>query len=192
MTMAGPGITRDRAMELLNTYIPQENLKRHCIASEAVMRMLAVRLDADQDTWGLAGLLHDLDYNETKDDMSKHGLVTASILEKQGVSNEIISAIKAHNAENTGFPRRYPIDFALTAGETITGLIVAVTLVYPDKKITSVRPRSIVKRMKEKGFARGVSREKILLCSEIGMEIGEFATLCLKAMTQVGIAIGLA
>jgi len=190
--MVGPGITRDRAMELLNMYLPQENLRRHCIASEAVMRRLANRMNADPDTWGLAGLLHDLDYNETKDDMARHGLITASILEEEGVPGEIIEAIKAHNSEYTGFPRRHPIDFALTAGETMTGLIVAVTLVYPDKKITSVRPRSIVKRIKEKGFARGVSREKILLCTKIGMEIDEFASLCLEAMTSVSSTLGLA
>lgn len=107
---------RDAALKLLADHIEQDNLMKHCLATEAVMRHLARRLGFDEHAWGLAGLLHDLDYHATKDDMARHGLRTAEILAGLGVSPDIIAAIKAHNAENLGLTRQAPIDFALTAG----------------------------------------------------------------------------
>lgn len=182
---------RDTALELLANHIEQDNLKKHCLATEAVMRHLARRLGFDEETWGLSGLLHDLDYNTTKDDMTRHGLITAAILTDQGMSPEIIGAIKAHNAEGLGLVRQTPIDFALTASETITGLIVAVTLVYPDKRIKSVKPSSVVKRMQEAHFARTVNREHILLCEKLGLDLPEFVQICLSAMAAIDTELGL-
>lgn len=185
------GLNREQALTLLDEHIDQDNLKKHCLATEAVMRHLARRLGYDEEVWGLAGLLHDLDYHETKDDMARHGLITAEILTRYGVSDEIIAAIKAHNAEGLGLDRCDPIDFALTAGETITGLIVAVTLVYPDKKIRTVKPSSVVKRMKEAHFARTVNREHILLCEKVGLSLSDFVQICLEAMAGIDTDIGL-
>ena len=124
--------------------------------------------------------------------MARHGLVTAGILEGLGVNREIIAAIKAHNADNLGLIRTTPIDFALTAGETITGLIVAVALVYPDKRLKSVKPSSVIKRMKEAHFARTVNREHILLCEKLGLDLPEFVQVSLSAMAAIDNDLGLA
>ena len=155
------------------------------------MRALARRLGQDEDKWGLAGLLHDLDYDLTKDDPASHGLKTAEWLRDLGVDEEIVQAILAHNAEALGLSRATQFDLALTAAETMTGMVVATTLVYPDKKIRSVKPKSIIKRMKEKQFARGANREMILLCEEIGIPLADFAALSLEAMSQIDQEIGL-
>lgn len=192
MEMSEKPLNREQALELLDRYVMQDNLKKHCLATEAVMRHLARRLGYDEETWALAGLLHDLDYDETKDDMARHGLITAEILARHGVSAEIIAAIQAHNAEGLGIERHTPLDYALTAGETITGLIVAVALVYPDKRLQSVKPSSIVKRMKEMHFARTVNRSHILLCEQLGLALPDFVQICLNAMTGIDTELGLA
>jgi len=117
--------------------------------------------------------------------------VTETILKEAGVSAEVIEAIKSHNAESLGIQRTDPFHFALTAAENLTGLIVATALVQPDKKISQVKTKSVVKRMKEKGFARSVSREGILLCEEIGVPLDEFVTVSLKAMGSIAGELGL-
>ena len=149
------------ARELMQAHISDAGLRKHCLASAAVLSALARKLGHDPDEWAVAGMLHDLDYNQTADHMDRHGLVTAELLADTNVEPETIDAIKAHNAENLGLVRRTPLDYALTCGETITGLVVATTLVYPDKKLASVKPKSVVKRMKEKSFAaRGQPRPR--------------------------------
>jgi len=155
------------------------------------MRTLAQKLGHDEDMWGIAGLLHDLDYEDTKDDMKRHGLVTEEILKAKGVSTEIIHAIKGHNADNLGFERREVFEHALTAAECITGMVVATTLVYPDKKIASVKPKSIIKRMKQKEFARSVNRDYIKECEKIGIQLQDFAILSLEAMGEISDELGL-
>ena len=178
-------------MALVEKHLGNENLRNHSLASEAIMRALARRLGEDEDKWGLAGLLHDLDYDLTKDDPASHGLKTAEWLKELKVDDEIVKAILAHNAEALGISRETPFELALTAAETMTGMVVATALVYPDKKIRSVKPKSILKRMKEKQFAKGANREMILLCEDIGIPIAEFATLSLEAMSQIDKEIGL-
>ena len=175
----------------MKTHLEADNLRKHSLASEAIMRALARRLGHDEETWGLAGLLHDLDYAQTQDDPARHGLVTEKILQEKGVDVTIIQAIKAHNAEALGLTRQTPMDLALTCAETMTGMVVATALVYPDKKIRSVKPKSIVKRMKEKHFAKGVRREHIMLCEELGLPLAEFAALSLKAMAAIDKQLGL-
>jgi putative nucleotidyltransferase with HDIG domain len=185
------GISRERALNLMEERLSGAAMRGHSLASEAIMRALAPRFNEDPDKWGLAGLLHDLDYHETKDRMDRHGLETERILEEEGVHPDIIDAIKRHNAENLGLTRKNPIDFALTAGETITGMIVAATLVYPDKKIASVKPQSVKKRMKAKEFARSVNRDHIRLCEEIGIPLDEFIIISLEAMGGIADQLGL-
>jgi putative nucleotidyltransferase with HDIG domain len=185
------GIDRDRALCLMREYLKKDNLRKHSLATEAIMRTLAERLGYDVDSWGIAGLLHDLDYEQTRDNPAIHGLKTAEILERKGVDPEIIQAIKAHNAEALGLQRGSDFDFALTCAECITGLIVATTLVYPDKKIAGVRSKSIIKRMKQKEFARNVSRELIQECEKLGIPLAEFAELSLNAMKDIGEELGL-
>jgi len=186
------GISREQALELTEKHLETDAMRNHCLASEAIMRHLALRMAEDPEMWGLAGLLHDLDYHETRDSMEQHTLVTEKILGARGVDGEIIDAIKHHNAENLGLTRSKPIHFALTAAETITGMIVATTLVYPDKKLASVKAKSVKKRMKAKEFARSVNRDHILLCEKIGIDLDEFIEISLKAMREISDKLGLA
>jgi putative nucleotidyltransferase with HDIG domain len=131
---------------------------KHCLASEAVMRSLARELGRDEATWALAGLLHDLDVELTDADLAVHGRETVRILKEHGIDPEIVDAIRLHNEEAFPGERRSTIfQHALAAGETVTGLITATALVYPDKKLSSVKASSVVKRMKEKAFARSVT-----------------------------------
>ena len=178
-------INREEAFDVLRDYCKEEVLIKHSLATEAVMQALAKRLGHEPDRWGIVGLLHDLDYDETKEDPVRHTLRTEEILREKGVKEDIIDAIKAHNAEALHMRREKPLHFAITCAESITGLIVATTLVYPDKKIISVKPSSIVKRMKEKGFARRVRRDAIRECEKLGLSLEEFAELSLKAMQGI-------
>jgi len=170
---------------LLHKYIKNERMIQHCLASETVLKALAGRLGRNEDKWGLAGLLHDLDVELTHADPLVHGLETARILTELGIDEDIIEAIKLHNEMATSVPRTTEFHHALAAGETITGLITATSLVYPDKKVSSVKPKSVVKRMKEKAFAASVKRENILECELIGIPLEEFAELAIGAMAEL-------
>jgi putative nucleotidyltransferase with HDIG domain len=178
-------LPRPQAIALLRQYIKNERMIFHSLASEAVLRAMARRLGRDEEQWGLAGLLHDLDVEITHADPKIHGLETARILAEMGVDPEITEAITLHNEYATGLPRTKEFHHALAAGETITGLILATSLVYPDKKISSVKPKSVVKRMKEKAFAASVKRENILECELIGIPLDDFAALSIGAMTAM-------
>jgi len=188
---AACGITRTRAHDLMVRYLPQDAMQKHSLATEAIMRALARRFGRDEEMWGIAGLLHDLDYGETRNDISRHGLVTEQILAGLNVAPEIVRAIKAHNADNLGFARSTQFEHALVCAECITGLIVATTLVYPEKKLAAVKPRSIIKRMKQKEFARSVNRDYIRECELIGIPLEEFAELSLAAMRGIAAELGL-
>jgi uncharacterized protein len=178
-------LSRDQAIELLHQYIKNERMIFHCLASEAVMRALANHLGRDEEKWGLAGLLHDLDVEVTHADPYLHGKETVRILSEMGVDPEVVEAIGLHNEMSAGAPRTKEFHHALAAGETITGLVLATSLVYPDKKISSVKPKSVVKRMKEKAFAASVKRENIRECEQIGISLEEFAELAIRAMAEL-------
>jgi len=184
-------MTRENALELLNQYVKNGNMLKHSYASEAVMRKLAERLNSDIEKWGLAGLLHDLDSELTGSDMKVHGLKTAEILEGLDLDPEIIDAIKMHNEDATGLERTTEFQHALAACETITGMITATALIYPDKKIASVKPKSVVKRMKSKAFAASVNRETIRECEKIGIPLNEFVEISLDAMKGISEVLGL-
>jgi putative nucleotidyltransferase with HDIG domain len=185
------GITRDEALALVRQRLRNSNLVNHCLATEAVMRALARRFGADPELWGLAGLLHDLDA-ETRPDLQTHTLETAALLAERGVAPEIIDAIRMHNEEAQGGRRRQEVfHHALAAGETITGLIVATALVYPDRKLASVQPKSVRKRFKERQFAAGADRDTIAECEKIGIPLDEFCEICLRAMQEVAVDLGL-
>ena len=185
------GITREQALELLKEHIQNPNMIKHCLASEAVLRTLAKRLGEDEEKWGLAGLLHDLDAELTVDDFNSHGREAVRILTERGVDAEILDAIQMHNEAAVGKDRSSVFHHALAAGETITGLIIATTLVYPDKKLASVKAKSITKRMKEKAFAASVNRDTIRECETIGIPLPEFAQLSLEAMQGISDDLGL-
>lgn len=182
---------REEALELLKQYVKNENMIKHCLASEAVLAALAERLGEDRGKWALAGLLHDLDVELTNADLNVHGLKTVEILREKGVDPDIIEAIRLHNEHAHNDKRSSVFHHALAAGETITGLITATALVYPDKKLGSVKPKSITKRMKEKAFARSVDRDTIRECELIGIPLPEFADLSLRAMQGIHDDLGM-
>lgn len=183
--------SREKALARLREHVKNEKTIIHCLASEAVMRALAVRLGEDADRWGLTGLLHDIDVEVTDADPKVHALKAEELLEDFGFDREMIDAIRMHNDEATGMSRTTLFQHALAAGETITGLIYATTLVYPDKKIASVKYKSIRKRMKEKAFAASVNRDHILECEEIGIPLDEFIQISVDAMRNIAEEIGL-
>ena len=183
-------ISRKEAVQLLEENIQAGNMQKHCYASEAVMRAIARRLGRNEDEYGLAGLLHDIDVEITNADPQTHGPHAKHLL-KGKVSDEALDAIVMHNEVATGKQRSTEFQHALAAGETITGLIIATTLVYPDKKIAGVKPKSITKRMKQKAFAASVKRENILECEKIGIPLNEFAELSLNAMKEIDEELGL-
>jgi putative nucleotidyltransferase with HDIG domain len=184
-------IDREKALARLREHVENEKTIIHCLASEAVMRALALRLGEDPDRWGLTGLLHDIDVELTNADPKVHALKAGELLADFGLDSEMIDAIRMHNDEATGIPRSTTFQHALAAGETITGLIYATTLVYPDKKIASIKYKSVRKRMKEKAFAASVNRDHILECEEIGIPLDEFIQLSVDAMKEVSESIGL-
>ena len=184
-------MNRTEALDLLHRYIKNEKMIFHCLASEAVMRGLARRLGNDEEKWGRAGLLHDLDVEITNAEPTVHGTQTEILLKDYNIDPDILDAIRMHNECSSGKERSTEFQHALAAGETITGLIFATTYVYPDRKLASVKPKSVVKRMKEKIFAASVRRENILECEKIGIQIDEFADLAIKSMLPIADEIGL-
>ena len=184
-------LSRDRALAGLREHVKNEKTIIHCLASEAVMRALAGRLGEDEERWGLTGLLHDIDVEVTNADPKVHALKAEELLADYGLDAEMLDAIRMHNDEATGIPRSTRFQHALAAGETITGLIYATTLVYPDKKIESVKYKSVRKRMKEKAFAASVNRDHIMECEQIGIPLDEFIQLSVDAMRGISDSIGL-
>jgi putative nucleotidyltransferase with HDIG domain len=172
---------RAEALGLVSAEVRQQNLVKHCVATECIMEALARRMGADEGEvarWGLTGLLHDLDYSATAQDPSRHGLVTEGML-RGSVDEEIIHAILAHADK---VERASDMDKALWAADPTTGFIVAAALVRPDRDLRSVEVRSLLKRWKERSFAKGADREQMDSCVEIGLTREDFLALSLAAM----------
>lgn len=182
---------REQALALLKKHVKNEKMIIHSLSSEAVMRGLARRLGRDEEQWGLAGLLHDIDVEVTGAEPTVHALKAAELLEEMDLDEATLDAIRMHNEEATGEPRTTDFQHALAAGETITGLIYATTLVYPDKKIESIKYKSVAKRMKQPAFAASVKREHIMECEQIGIPLNEFIQISVDAMREIHEEIGL-
>ncbi len=185
------GIDRTGAIALLHEHLKQPNMIKHSLASEAVMRALARHLGEDETQWGLAGLLHDLDAEASGADPRLHTHQTVKILNDLGVDPAIVDAIAMHNTEAHGKPRSTKFQHALAAGETITGLITATAMVYPDQRLASVKPKSVRKRIKERQFAAGANRDIIRECELIDIPLADFCDLCLAAMQSIAADLGL-
>ena len=182
---------RELALARLKQHVKNEKTIVHCLASEAVLRALARRLGEDEERWGLTGLLHDIDVEVTNADPKVHALKAEELLADFGFDEEMLDAIRMHNDEATGIPRTTRFQRALAAGETITGLIYATTLVYPEKKIAHVKYKSVRKRMKAKAFAASVNRDHIMECEQLGIPLDEFIQISVDAMRGVSESIGL-
>ncbi len=181
---------RDAALAELKRHVKNKNLLKHMYACEAVMRRLARHFSEDENKWGLGGLLHDIDYDETKDDPVSHSMVGAEMLQQLGLPEDIVYAVKVHNDAH-GLPRKSLMDKALYATDPVTGLIVAGALIRPEKKLAAVDISFLVNRFNEKSFARGANREQIASCSELGMELEDFLGLSLEAMQDISKELGL-
>lgn len=179
-------ISRDQALEFLKSQHPDDYLLQHSLASEAIMRALAPCFAGDIDAWGICGLLHDVDFPQTKEQPEKHGLLAKEMLSAPGVElgEEYIYAITAHNGECTGHEPKSELDFALRAAETVTGLIIAAALMRPDG-MHGMQVKSIKKKMKDKAFARAVNRENIKECEKIGLSLDDFLALSIEAMSKI-------
>jgi putative nucleotidyltransferase with HDIG domain len=184
-------MNREEALQLVRSRVKNENLVSHMLAAEAIMGALAERLGGDERKWRLAGLLHDLDVEETAATMEVHGTRTVEWLRQAGLDDEeVLRAILAHNPAN-GSSVGSTMDRSLFACDCLTGLVTAAALIRPEKRLDLVALKSLQKRFKEPSFARGARREDIATCSELGLELDDFLALGLQAMQEVSDELGL-
>lgn len=187
-------IAREKALEILNKNLHNRNLFRHCLATEAAMRGLAKHFRKDENKWGLVGLLHDGDWEETTNDPSQHTKKMVEWLKEAGEKDqEILQAILSHNFVHTGEnPPKTKLEWAIYTCDELTGFIVAVALVMPNKKLNSVTVDSVLKKFPVKSFAASVHRDQIKLCEEkLGIPLPQFIEIVLKSMQAVAAELGL-
>jgi putative nucleotidyltransferase with HDIG domain len=189
--------SRDEAWSLMTQYTTSESLRRHMLSVEVAMRAYAAMFGADIERWGLVGLLHDFDYEQHPNprataDPNEHPLFGAAILEAEGYPPDVIYAIKTH-ADYLDLPRNSQMDRTLYAVDELTGLITAAALVRPDKSIIGLETKSVLKKMKDKAFARGVNREDVTRGAEaLGVDLDKHIEFVIGAMRTIAGQIGLA
>ena len=185
-------ITTEKARELIQKYLQDKNNQIHSRESEVVLRALAKELGEDEEIWGIAGLLHDLDWEQTSEDPEQHGIKTLEILKEEDceITEEVAHAISAHNEDHTGVNRESKLDYALAAGESVTGLIYAYALMRP-QKLEGMKASSLNKKFKTNHFAANVSRELISDIEKIGLEKSKFFQIAIQAMQEISSEIDL-
>lgn len=184
-------MNRESAWSLLCEYTQSESLRKHMLAVEACMRAYALKLGEDPELWGLTGLLHDFDY-EKYPTPQEHPFVGNKVLEERGYSDEVRRAILSH-ADYSGVKRESPMEKALFACDELAGFITATALVKPGKSLAEVDARSVRKKMKDKAFARSVSRDDIVNgAAELGVDLEEHISFCIDAMRGIAAELGLA
>lgn len=182
---------RAEAIELIKSHVKGEFLFKHMLAAEAIMRATAKELGEDEGAWGLAGLCHDIDFEETKENVKEHGLLAQKHLAGK-LPEASLRAIENHAYFLRGAPE--PTDrmsISLLAADAITGLIIAAALVKPDKKLSSVTTESVANAFKKKGFAAGSNREQIKRIEAIGIKQERFYEISLSAMQGIAGELGL-
>lgn len=187
--------TRDDAWKLLCEHTESESLRRHMLAVEACVRAYARKSGADEDLWGLAALLHDFDYerwpNNNHAADREHPAEGAKILRAHGYDEELVRAILSH-ADYTGIRRQSPLEHVLFACDELAGFLTACTYVRPSKSILDLKVSSVKKRMKDKAFARGVSREDVIRgAEELGVPLDEHISFCIAALREQADVLGL-
>src|SRR2546426_4904142 len=181
---------RERAWGLLTEFTQSESLRKHALAVEACMRAYARKMGGDENLWGVVGLLHDFDY-EKWPSLDDHPYKGNEILKERGYSNEVRRAIMSH-AEYTGVTRDTPVEKALLACDELAGFITACALVKPGKSLSEVEAKSVRKKMKDKAFARSVSRDDIVQgANELGVDLDEHIAFCIEAMKGIASELGL-
>ena len=183
-------LTREEALSLVKENVSKRNIVYHMISVEAVMRGLASHFGEDENLWGLTGLIHDIDYEKIGDAWEKHGVLAGEIL-KGLVSDDVLRAIKSHNFERTGVLPESRMEKALICCDAISGLLVACALVMPSKKLAEVKAKTVKKKFKDKDFARGADRERILFCEKLGVPKEKFFEIALEGLKNYAEEIGL-
>lgn len=181
---------REKALSLVKQNVKNRNLVKHMLATEAVMSRLARHFGEDAGLWGMIGLVHDIDYDQTLSTPEQHGLLGARILEEKGFPEMVLKALKSHNPLYEG-GRDTMVEKALYAVDPVTGFIVAAALIHSDKKLSSIDVSFLLNRIKEKGFARGANRDQIRSCVELGLSLEEFLEISLEAMQAIDKELGL-
>jgi len=183
-------LNRAEALPLLKKNLRTENLMKHSFAVEAILEDMAKKLGEDPQLWGVTGLLHDLDYDFTKNEPEKHSQITAKVLSDL-LPLEAINAIRAHNYQYTAqIPQTY-LDKSLIAADAVSGLIIAAALVMPSKKLADVTPKTLLTKFKDKSFAAGCNRKRIELCEDMELELQGFLELSLDALKRISDSLGL-
>ena len=184
-------MNRSDAWCLLTEFTQSESLRKHALAVEACLRAYARKLGDDEDLWGVVGLIHDFDY-EKYPSADDHPFKGSEILKERGYSDEIRRAILSH-ANYSGVPRESALEKTLFACDELAGFITATALVKPNKSLAEVDAKSVRKRMKDKAFARSVSRDDIVNgAADLGVDLDEHITFCIEAMKNVAGELGLA
>ncbi len=184
--------TRKQAYDILQTHITGRFMINHHLSSEIVMRAFARHFGENEELWGICGLLHDLDWEYTKDNPSEHTKKAAEILRAAGVDEVIIHAVQAHHPSASGIEPSNVMEQCLYTTEELTGLIIACALVQPDKKMASVTPDSVLKKLKKEGFARSVNREIVGRAPEVlGLPMEKIIEISLAAMQGIAGELGL-
>lgn len=183
-------LARDEALNLVKKHVTKRNVIYHMLAVEAIMRSMAKHFGENEDEWGLIGILHDVDYEKTEAAPEKHTLLAEQIL-KGMVPDELVKAIKTHNAKHTGILPETRMEKALIASDAISGLLVACALVMPSKKLSDMKVETVAKKFKDKDFARGAERDRILVCEEIGIPREKFFEVALDGLKAIASEIGL-
>jgi len=195
--MENLGITKQQADALLKKHITDPVTRLHCIESEAIMRALAGYFKEDEENWGIIGLLHDIDWEKTKNDNKNHCILSQEILKEAGASDFLINTVISHGYSNEMVPalmdrkRSSKIEHLLVAAETLTGLIFASALMQPDKKLANLELKSLKKKFKDKKFAARCDRELIKECEMAGIPLDEFLALGLSALQSISDELGL-
>jgi putative nucleotidyltransferase with HDIG domain len=181
---------RTEALQIVHEYVKNENLVRHMLAVESAMRFYAAKLNEDQETWGVTGILHDFDW-EIHPTLEEHPLAGAPLLRDRGVPEEIVRAILSH-ADHTGIPRVTAMEKALYACDEVTGLITAVALVRPSRSLFDLEASSVKKKWKDKAFAAGANRDEIAKSAqEFNVELWEHVGNVIVAMRTIAAELGL-
>jgi len=184
-------ITKQRAEEIMEEHISNHNLRKHHYAVAAAMKGLAAALDGDPEIWEVVGLLHDADYEKTKDNMDQHTILLVEILKDEDVGADLIRAIQSHAYEHTGVKPSTAMEYALLSCDDLTGLIVAAALVHPEK-LSGLNVESILKKFGSKSFAAGADRDKIIQCEgNLNLKLESFIDLVLQAMQAEADRLGL-
>ena len=186
-------ISRQKALELLHSKMQSVNLRKHCYSVEAVMRALARYFKEDEEKWGIVGLLHDGDYEFTKEDPGNHAKLMAGWVRELGETDEeLLTGIESHGWFHEGKLPQTKMQWALYSCDELTGLIVAVTLVRPTKKLADVTAENVLDKWNQKSFAAGVKREDVEKCDkELGIPLKDFIKIALDAMQGIAVDLGL-